>query len=302
MVETLDLEFLGRTGAIACGLVRGPRGVVLVDPGPATTLGALRAALERHGHGPDEIEAVLVTHVHLDHSGGVGLLVRANPRIQVYVHERGAPHVIDPSKLVSSATRLYGDRMAALWGEIVPVPATGVHALRGGEVLDVAGLEVRVAYTPGHASHHVSYLDAASGTAFLGDVGGIRVGAPLLVFPPTPPPDIDLDAWTASLALIRGWSPQHVFVTHFGAYDRASEHLADLEERLAESSAAVRSLLEDGSLDDAERESRFVERMVTMFRRRLPDEAWVGRYVSAVPLDHCWHGLARYWRKRLGEA
>jgi glyoxylase-like metal-dependent hydrolase (beta-lactamase superfamily II) len=299
MVTTLDLEFLGRRGVIAAGLLEYPGGLALVDPGPATALAGLRAALARHGHAPEEIETILVTHIHLDHSGGVGLLVRANPRIQVYVHERGAAHIVDPSKLVSSANRLYGDQMDRLWGEILPVPAANVHRLSGGEVLRIAGVDLRVAYTPGHASHHVSYLDTSSGTAFVGDTGGIRVGAPLLVIPPTPPPDIDLDAWDASLAQLRAWSPERIFLTHFGGFDQPLEHLADLQERLHQTAAVVRSLLLDERLDDEQRQARFTERMMATFRERLPDEDWVQRYQMAVPVDHCWQGLVRYWRKRL---
>jgi glyoxylase-like metal-dependent hydrolase (beta-lactamase superfamily II) len=299
MVTALDLNFLGRPGAIAAGLIDGPGGLALVDPGPASCLDGLRASLARYGYRLDDVDTILVTHIHLDHSGGVGVLARSNPRLQVYVHRRGAPHVVDPSKLVSSASRLYGDRMGPLWGEILPVPTERVHALDGGEALQVAGVEVCVAYTPGHASHHVSYFDASSGTVFAGDTGGIRVGEPLLVLPPTPPPDIEVEAWGGSLALIRAWQPQRIFITHFGAFDRPLDHMADLEERLSDMAALVRALLLDERLDDGQRQHRFADGMIAMFRDRLPDEAWVQRYVAAVPLEHCWRGLARYWQKRL---
>ena len=298
-VAALDLQFLGRPGAIAAGLIEGPGGLAIVDPGPASCLDGLRAALAGHGHRLDDVEAILVTHIHLDHSGGVGVLARSNPRLQVYVHRRGAPHVIDPSKLVSSASRLYGDRMGPLWGEILPVPAEKVHPLDGGEALEIAGGEVRVAYTPGHAVHHVSYFETSSGTAFAGDAGGIRVGEPLLVLPPTPPPDIDVEAWDASLALIRGWQPRRIFITHFGGFDQPLDHLADLEERLRDMAATARALLLDEQLDDDGRQRRFVDWMVAMFRQRLPDAEWVRRYEAAVPLEHCWQGLARYWQKKL---
>jgi glyoxylase-like metal-dependent hydrolase (beta-lactamase superfamily II) len=298
MVTALDVDFLGRPGAIAAGLLSGPRGLALVDPGPASCLDGLRASLAGHGHRLEDVDTILVTHIHLDHSGGVGVLARANPRLQVYVHRRGAPHVVDPSKLVSSASRLYGDRMGPLWGEILPVAADQVHALDGGEVLDIAGVEVRVAYTPGHAVHHVSYFETSSGTAFAGDVGGIRVGEPLLVLPPTPPPDIDVEAWDNSLALIRGWEPRRIFITHFGGFDRPLDHLADLEERLHEMAGTVRALLLDQTLDDGARQRRFADQMVATFRERLPDEDWVRRYEAAVPVEHCWQGLARYWQKK----
>jgi len=299
MVRALDLNFLGRPGAIAAGLIEGPGGLAIVDPGPASCLDDLRASLARHGHRLEDVDAILVTHIHLDHSGGVGVLARSNPRLQVYVHRRGAPHVVDPSKLVSSASRLYGDRMGPLWGEILPVPAERVHALDGGELLEIAGVEVRVAYTPGHAVHHVSYLETSSGTAFAGDTGGIRVGEPLLVLPPTPPPDIDVEAWCASLALIRAWEPRRIFITHFGGFDRPLEHLADLEERLHQMARIVRTLLLDRGLDDEQRTRRCADWMMSIFRERLPDEGWVQRYDAAIPVAHCWQGLARYWQKRL---
>jgi glyoxylase-like metal-dependent hydrolase (beta-lactamase superfamily II) len=302
MITTLDLNILGRPGVIAAGLLQGPRGLAVVDPGPASSLDGLRAALVAHGRTLEEVETVLVTHVHLDHSGGVGALVRLNPRLQVYVHQRGARHVVDPSRLVSSASRLYGDDMERLWGEIAAVPAENVHPLEGGEVLRIAGAEVRVAYTPGHASHHVSYLDTSSDTAFVGDTGGIRIGAPLLIIPPTPPPDIDLEAWDASLDRIRAWKPQRVFLTHFGEFEQPLEHLADLQERLHETAGYVRSLLADQQLNEGQRMGRFVDRLMAMFRERLPGEDWVQRYQLAVPMDHCWQGLARYWRKRLSRA
>ncbi len=298
MADAIDLDFLGRSGVIAAGLLEGPRGLALVDPGPASTAGSLRAALAARGRSLDEVVAILVTHIHLDHSGGVGALLRDHPGIRVYVHERGAPHLVDPSKLLGSASRLYGDRMQLLWGDILPVPEASVRVVRGGEVLDVAGCEVRVAYTPGHASHHVSYFDTATGTAFVGDTGGIRVGQPLLVIPPTPPPDIDVEAWDASLALIRDWQPRRVFVTHFGGFDDADAHLSDVQARLHETAGWVRALLQDERLDDVQRQAAFVGRMMEVFRRTLPDEEWTQRYVLAVPVDHCWQGLARYWRKR----
>jgi glyoxylase-like metal-dependent hydrolase (beta-lactamase superfamily II) len=300
MVTTLDLNFQGRSGVIAAGLLEGPEGLALVDPGPASCLDALRAALSAQGRALEEIETILVTHIHLDHSGAVGVIARSNPHVEVYVHRRGAPHIVDPTKLLSSANRLYGEAMDRLWGEVAPVPSASVHPLDGGEVLRRAGLELRVADTPGHASHHVSYLDTSSGTAFVGDTGGIRIGAPLLVIPPTPPPDIDLEAWRESLARIRAWAPESVFVTHFGRYERPLDHLADLEARLQEMAGWVRTLLDDSSLDDEERKARFAARMTRTFEQALPDEGWVERYTAAVPVDHCWQGLARYWRKRQG--
>jgi glyoxylase-like metal-dependent hydrolase (beta-lactamase superfamily II) len=192
-VREIDVRHLGRERVICCFALDG----VIVDPGPESSHRTLLEAL-----GNEVPRAILLTHIHLDHAGATGALVRRWPHAEVWVHERGARHVVDPSKLVASATRLYGDDMARLWGEIVPVPQENLRVLAGGE--RVAGFHV--AYTPGHASHHVSYLHEATGTAFVGDVGGVRIdGGPIV--PPTPPPDIDLEAWRASLDLVAGWRP-----------------------------------------------------------------------------------------------
>jgi glyoxylase-like metal-dependent hydrolase (beta-lactamase superfamily II) len=295
-LHTLDLNFLGKAGVIASCLLEGPAGAALVDPGPASTLDALRRALEEAGTGVGALDAILITHIHLDHSGATGVLVRENPRMRVYVHERGAPHVIDPGRLIRSATQLYGEAMDRLWGEIVPVPASNVQVLTGGEHLLAGGRPIEVAYTPGHAWHHVSYYDTAARVAFVGDTGGIRVGSSTYLVPPTPPPDIDLDAWAQSLARIQSWGPEMLFVTHFGAVPGASGALRALEERLRANAALVRETLEqEGS--DADRIARFRSAIGGELRRHMPEEE-AARYELAVPLEHCWLGLARYWRKR----
>ncbi|HEY3381985.1 MAG TPA: MBL fold metallo-hydrolase [Vicinamibacterales bacterium] len=298
MVHAIDLEFLGRPRVIASGLIERAGSLAVVDPGPTTTLSRLRTGVAARGRAFEEIDTVLLTHVHLDHAGATGAIVRALPRVQVYVHERGAPHVIDPSKLVQSATRLYGDEMDRLWGEIVPVPAANVHAMKGGERIRAAGGEIDVAYTPGHAWHHVSYFDPESGTAFTGDVGGIRIGDPLFVVPPTPPPDIDLEAWAVSIDRVRAWKPRQLFLTHFGPHDDAAAHLDELESRLSGFGGIAWKLVADPTLDEEQRMARYIEAMRRALRDRMPDEEAMRRYDLAVPLDHCWIGLARYWRKR----
>ena len=194
-LDYVDLTFLGRPGIIATAILHGTAGAALVDPGPATTLDNLTTALTRKGIRFDDVRQILVTHIHLDHAGAVGSILEKHPHIEVIVHERGARHLIDPSKLLGSAGRLYGQDMERLWGEVKPADAARLTVVTGGETLTVAGREVKVAYTPGHASHHVSYLDTASGVAFVGDTAGIRRGSGTYVMPPTPPPDIDIEAW-----------------------------------------------------------------------------------------------------------
>jgi glyoxylase-like metal-dependent hydrolase (beta-lactamase superfamily II) len=217
--ELIDLMHLGRAHVIGAWRV----GDVIVDPGPSSCLPTLLPQLER-----DPPRVLALTHIHLDHAGAAGSLLRRFPELEVWVHERGAPHLIDPGKLLSSATRLYGADMERRWGEVLPVPAARLRVLSGGE--RVGGF--RVAYTPGHASHHVSYLHEPSGYAFTGDVTGVRIdGACMLA--PTPPPDIDLQAWRASLELLESWRASRFAITHFGAYADVEEHLRALREELA---------------------------------------------------------------------
>ena len=183
-VRYLDLDFLGQRRVIATAVLQGPDGVALVDPGPSTCLDTLRSSLADHGIGIADVTALLLTHIHLDHAGATGTLVKENCDIAVYVHGSGAPHVVDPAKLLASASRLYGSDMERLWGEVLPVPESNVSCLHGGERVGVADRELEVAYIPGHASHHVGYFDRSSGIAFVGDTAGVRTGTELFAMPP----------------------------------------------------------------------------------------------------------------------
>jgi glyoxylase-like metal-dependent hydrolase (beta-lactamase superfamily II) len=195
-----------------------------------------------------DVRAVLLTHIHLDHAGVTGTLVRENPALQVYVHELGAPHMVAPERLMSSAARLYGADMDRLWGEFLPVPEANIRVLRGGEQIEAGGRGFDVAYTPGHASHHVSYFDPASGVAFVGDTAGVRTGQALFVMPPTPPPDIDVEVWTESIELIRRWRPATLFATHFGPHEDAAAHLDALLQHLAALAELARQTAGGGTL------------------------------------------------------
>jgi glyoxylase-like metal-dependent hydrolase (beta-lactamase superfamily II) len=292
----IDLEYLGNPKVIAACLVEGQRSVAIVDPGPGSTVATLRSKLNQFGLGVNGINAILLTHIHLDHAGATGTLVRENPRIRIYVHERGAPHMIDPTKLLESARRLYGDQMDRLWGEFLPVPAQNVSALAGGEQLNIGGRQFEVVYTPGHASHHVSYFDKANSLAFVGDTVGIRIANAETTLPITPPPDIDLEAWAESWRRIRERKPERFFLTHFGAADHPDEHLEELRERMEEWSVAVRDSLRDGA-DDAQRASQFAQQVTAQLKGRLSEKD-AERYAKGAALELCWYGLARYWRKR----
>jgi glyoxylase-like metal-dependent hydrolase (beta-lactamase superfamily II) len=274
-VRVIDVKHLGRPNVIGCWEVDG----ALVDPGPESSLETLLEALD--GEQPS---AIVLTHIHLDHAAATGAIVRRWPETPVYVHERGARHLIDPSRLLASAERLYGDAMEHLWGEIVPVPEQNVRALAGGETV----LGMRVAYTPGHASHHVCYLHEATGTAFVGDVAAVLVPATNLVVPPTPPPDIDVEIWLESIETVEGWKPERLALTHFGAIDTPVEHLATVRRRLAEEAQLARELSE------AEYEKR--HRAVVALRADTEEAA--EELIQAVPPQYQWRGLDRYWRKR----
>lgn len=274
-MRAIDTMHLGRPHVIGCWQV----GDLLVDPGPESSVGTLLEALD--GWRP---RALLLTHIHLDHAAATGALVWRWPDLEVYVHERGAPHLVDPSKLLASAERLYGDQMKRLWGEIVPVPQSAVRPLSGGET--VHGM--RVAYTPGHASHHVCYLHEESGTAFVGDVAAVSIPETNMVVPPTPPPDIDIEAWGDSIGVVESWLPERLALTHFGAVDDPVPHLAHVRERLHEEAQLAKQLSED------EYERRHRERVAE--QASTPEAAT--ELIQCVPPEYQWRGLDRYWRKR----
>ena len=290
-----DLEFLGVPHVIATAVLHGPGGVALVDPGPSSTLPTLRRALAGAGIAMADVTTLVLTHIHLDHAGSTGTLAHELPRLRIYVHEKGAPHMASPEKLIASATRLYGADMDRLWGEFRAVPADRMDVLRGGERIEVGGQRLEVAYTPGHASHHVSYFSRETGVAFVGDTAGIRRQNGV-VLAPTPPPDIDLESWRASLARIAEWAPSTLLLTHFGHWEGVNAHLAELDESLGFTSALVKqSLARDEP--DAAHEAWFAGEIRRELRRRM-SESNAEAYEVAGRFDLSWRGLARYWRKR----
>ncbi len=297
-VSFLDLQFLGRPRIIATGVVSGPGGVALIDPGPTSTLATLEASLQAGGHTLDEVGEILLTHIHLDHGGVTGTLLARYPRLKVFVHERGAPHLVNPAKLLASAGQLYGDQMDALWGEVRPVPAEALVVLRGGERIDAAGREFEVVYTPGHASHHVSFMSQDTGVAFIGDTAGVRLTPGGYTMPPTPPPDIDVEAWSDSLSRLAAWHCETLFLTHFGPAAPGHAHLLLFRENLEAAAAlAGRSLAREGS--DEDRAQWFADEMRKVLLRKGTEED-VRAYQVAGRFDLSWRGLARYWRKRAG--
>lgn len=297
MARTIDLHFLGTPGVIATAVVPCDGGVLLVDPGPSSCLPALTVGLRGIGLAWPDVRGLLLTHIHLDHAGASGTLAQRWPGLPVYVHAIGARHLAQPERLVASATRLYGDDMARLWGEFLAVPADALRPLTGGEALALHGRAIDVAYTPGHAVHHVSYFDRTTRTAFVGDTAGVRVeGAP--VFAATPPPDIDIAAWLASLDTIAAWGPSSLFLTHFGAYDDPDRHVAQFRDTLVQAATAARDLLRTGG-DDASLVTQWQAWQRDDLRARGGLDAAIRSAESAAPFDQIWQGLARYWRKRV---
>jgi glyoxylase-like metal-dependent hydrolase (beta-lactamase superfamily II) len=291
----IDLRFLGMQRVIGTAVLEGPSGLTLIDPGPTSCLPALESGLADLGRRMDDVKTLLLTHIHLDHAGSTGTLLQRLPHAVAYVHERGAPHMVDPTRLLASATRLYGDNMDRFWGEFRSCPEERLRVLRGGERLDIAGRTLDVQYTPGHASHHVSYFDTTSGIAYVGDTGGIRVVS-AYVKAPTPPPDIDLELWEVSLQRIEAWKPTALVLTHFGRVDDVVDHLRNFRTVLSRQAELVRQSLASEATDE-ERIRGFVESMRADARRTLSVEDAASTEAAAA-FDQLWQGLARYWRKR----
>jgi glyoxylase-like metal-dependent hydrolase (beta-lactamase superfamily II) len=278
-LEPIDLHHQA-PGIVASYLLETDDGPALFDCGPTTTIPHLKAGLAERGLDLAEIRHLLLSHIHLDHAGAAGVLVRQSPWLQVHVSDIGAPHLVDPTKLEASARRLYGDAFDALWGELAPVPPENVHVV-GERVL---GLECFP--TPGHAWHHVSYLDA-SGTLYAGDAAGVRLRGAHFVMPPCPPPELDLEAWERSVGEIELRAPSRLALIHFGVVADVEEHLSSLRATLGRWGERV----EDGMDEEA-----FVA--AARYDVSQTDPELVDQYERAGPYWHHFRGIERYWRKR----
>jgi glyoxylase-like metal-dependent hydrolase (beta-lactamase superfamily II) len=278
-VAPIDLHHL-EEHVIGCYLIETVDGPALFDCGPATCIPHLKAGLAERGLDLIDIRHLLLSHIHLDHAGAAGVLVRQNPWLQVHVSEVGAPHIVEPSRLEASARRLYGTAFDALWGELAPVPERNVHVV-GDRIL---GLEAFP--TPGHAWHHVSYLDP-SGTLYAGDAAGVRIPPGSFVLPPCPPPEIDLQAWEHTLEEIERRAPGQLALIHYGVVDDVESHLAALRETLRSWSGRVENGMDEDTFIAAAR-----------YDVSLADPELVDAYDTAAPFWHHYRGLERYWRKR----
>jgi glyoxylase-like metal-dependent hydrolase (beta-lactamase superfamily II) len=292
----IDIGFQDRSGVIATYLLAGDDQLTLIETGPSSCLPNLQGGMSRIGFDLADLTHILVTHIHLDHSGAAGPISRENLNAVVRVHPLGAPHLIDPAKLVTSATRIYGDQMEPLWGEFWPIPEERVRALLDGEILNVSGRRLMAVFTPGHAQHHVAFVDLAGKWAFTGDVGGVRMQGTEYVCPPTPPPDLNREQWFGSIARLQEFELERLYLTHFGEFRDASRHLADLGANLDEFLEMGADAIDQG-LDNeaitAELHRRMSDRIGAVPAGILTNLEW------ATPSYMATLGIQRWHRKRM---
>jgi len=299
--KTIDLHWTGRPKSIAAVLVQSDGVNAILDPGPASTIETLRASLHSNGLGTQDLNTILLTHIHLDHAAAVGALVKENPRISVFVHEFGAKHMIDPSKLLASAGRLYGGEMQRLYGDVLPVPEENIRPLAGGETVSVGKRKFDILYTPGHASHHLTFWDAQDRIAFVGDVAGITVEGDTFIMPATPPPDVDMALWNKSLDAIEALRPEKIFLTHFGYQHDAIAHMERYRKKLVEWTELTKALLANGRTEeDAGRE--FVETTAAETRNDVVSPGSADHYIFNGGLYLSWLGLLRFVKKQKEKA
>lgn len=298
----VDVLHTGRPALIGAGVLEFDEGVALVDPGPEARLKTLWAALADMGYGRTDVRAVLLTHIHLDHAASAGAIARAAPDARVFVHPVGAPHMLDPARLLGYASRIYGDDMQRLWGDVLPVPRRALRQVDEGSEVELGERRLLVADVPGHAKHHVAYFEPETGVAWIGDTGGLRIEDGPTV-PVTPPPDTDVDAWNRSMDRVLAWRPARIATTHFGVHDDPEAHFDRLRQGLSDWAARVRRSLQDGpdrqgrpDASDHERARDFAEHVRAELSSTLSADA-VDRYAVMSAFEDSWHGLARYWRK-----
>ncbi len=292
-IHTLDLNFQKRPNTIAAYLVEAPQGPVLIETGPGSTLDNLKLRLAELDYRPEDIRHVLVTHIHLDHAGAAGWWAQQGAR--VYVHHVGAPHLISPQKLLSSATRIYGDQMGKLWGETVPAPAEHVTSVSDGDSLEINGLVFKALDTPGHAYHHLVYQ--VEDIAFTGDAAGIHIPGPAFVDLPAPPPEFNYDLWLATIDRIQNLSLQAIYPTHFDRVDEWQKHLHEFRGLLTDAVEFIRSCLE-ASIEREEIVRRYTTWHLERADSAILTEILVDRYEVTNPLYMSVDGIIRYWQKR----
>lgn len=298
-VTLIDLEFQGRVETIAAYLIHDGETAALIETGPASTVDTLLAGARAAGVPPEALRQIFVTHIHLDHASGASVLARQLPWTRVYAHPVGAPHLADPSKLLASAARLYGDQMESLWGNILPIASEQLRSVNDGDEIPIPGSTLRVLETPGHARHHHAYWDTQSGLLFTGDIGGVRMPGIRHVRPPTAPPELDIEAWRASIARLRALEVSGLCLTHFGLFrGNLTWHWDDLEQRLVTWGALVRAQLERGA-DEATIAQALKDHTAVELADQAVDPR---RYDVAISYESLVAGYVRYWKTRAKSA
>lgn len=292
-----SLPFLGEEELVGSYIFAGKDELAVIDPGPGSTAPVLLERLREAGFDPKDVTHLLLTHIHLDHAGGVGLLLRSMPQAKIYVYSKGAPHLIDPTRFLASATRIYGGHMYELWGDVVPVPEDRIQTIDGGDVLNVAGRRLEVHYTPGHASHHVIFFDVHTGELFAGDVAGVRLQNINYVRPPTPPPDLDIEAWSNSIDKLKQLRPDVLYLAHYGPATNAIQHLEHLREKLFSWGNIVLKAMREGK-NEAEITQILTSATAPDLLRSSGDERSLPRYDLMSGYQMSTQGFIRYWSKK----
>ena len=294
MIHVLDSQHLGRHGIIAATALESNDGLILFDTGPESTFATVAAQLPERGFSLQDVRHIFLSHIHFDHAGAAWRFAELGATI--YVHPRGAPHLIDPTKLIASATRLYGDDMERLWGKLAAVPEERVRVLQNNDVVRAGQFDIRAIATPGHASHHHIYH--WNDTVFGGDVAGVRLGGGPPV-PPFVPPELEIEAWLESIAKIRALNPAKLYLPHFGlVHGPISEHLDALDERVRRWSIWFRDRLRAGE-DEKKLTPAFAQEVADELRHAGATEEEILAYEQADPSFMAVSAAIRYWRKRL---
>lgn len=294
-IVTIDLNFQGRNHAIASYLIRQGDAVVLVESGPGSALSALEAGLAKEGLSPRNVTHVLLTHIHLDHAGAAGWL--AQQGAEVYVHPIGAPHMLNPEKLIASATRIYGDRMDQLWGEFLPVAPNQLKVPKDAQEIIIGTLRFLPVSTPGHAEHHYSYI--FEDVCFSGDVGGVRIPGYQYLRAPMPPPELHFGRWRESLALLKTFKLAQIAPTHFGMFDDVQWQLDTLDATLAATERWLETVMvREPAIEELRAE--FTHWMEEESRAQKLSEETLQAYKISNPVGMSADGLLRYWKKTRG--
>ena len=300
MLYLIDSFHLNTPQVICVAIIEAaPDNLVMIDCGPANVFENVVSELRKRGLHPEHVQHLFATHIHLDHNGGAWRWQKEFGTI-IHVHPKGAPHLVDPARLVGSATRIYGDQMGSLWGTIEGIPESAVRITQDGEVIRIGELDLQIFETPGHAQHHNAYWVASERLLFAGDIAGVAIGdGPIL--PPCTPPDIDIEAWHSSMAKIEKLDPEHLCLTHFGLFANPKAHLKELSDRLLAWAGWMKNALRSGKSEEAivPEFQRFAEQEIL---RSAMGEKGLAVYEQADPAAMSVTGLSRYWRKHHPEA